>query len=220
MLIAVDDALEALAGRDPAKARLIEMRYFGGLTAEESAEGYRNDGCGRAPGVARRPGLAAARLVAKAPSEEQILKRGRYPARRFRTITEGSERQNGNPLSQPCNRDPFRMNSGNASRRSFGRPRSFPPEQQAAMVAAVTATDPAVGAEVESLLRADRAGRDEDLPVAAAIGSEVQELLNDSRILVLEITGSSGRSATAAWARSIWASGTTNTIASRSPSRS
>lgn len=38
MLIAVDDALDAMAGWDPVKARLIEMRYFGGLTAEESAE--------------------------------------------------------------------------------------------------------------------------------------------------------------------------------------
>jgi RNA polymerase sigma-70 factor, ECF subfamily len=38
MLIAIDDALHALAQRDPCKARLIEMRYFGGLTAEESAE--------------------------------------------------------------------------------------------------------------------------------------------------------------------------------------
>src|SRR5215469_1950475 len=33
MLIAIDDALQALAQRDACKARLIEMRYFGGLTA-------------------------------------------------------------------------------------------------------------------------------------------------------------------------------------------
>jgi RNA polymerase sigma factor (TIGR02999 family) len=38
MLVAVDDALQELARKDPAKARLIEMRFFGGLTAEESAE--------------------------------------------------------------------------------------------------------------------------------------------------------------------------------------
>jgi RNA polymerase sigma-70 factor, ECF subfamily len=38
MLIAIDDALQALAQFDASKARLIEMRYFGGLTAEESAE--------------------------------------------------------------------------------------------------------------------------------------------------------------------------------------
>jgi RNA polymerase sigma factor (TIGR02999 family) len=38
MLVAVDDALQELARKDPIKARLIEMRFFGGLTAEESAE--------------------------------------------------------------------------------------------------------------------------------------------------------------------------------------
>jgi RNA polymerase sigma factor (TIGR02999 family) len=38
MLIAIDDALGELARQDAVKARLIEMRFFGGLTAEESAE--------------------------------------------------------------------------------------------------------------------------------------------------------------------------------------
>lgn len=38
MLLAIDDALQELARKDPIKARLIEMRFFGGLTAEESAE--------------------------------------------------------------------------------------------------------------------------------------------------------------------------------------
>jgi RNA polymerase sigma factor (TIGR02999 family) len=37
-LIALDDALAALAAEDERLARLIEMRYFGGMTAEESAE--------------------------------------------------------------------------------------------------------------------------------------------------------------------------------------
>jgi len=37
-LIAVDDALQALEQKDPGKAKLIEMRFFGGLTAEESAD--------------------------------------------------------------------------------------------------------------------------------------------------------------------------------------
>jgi RNA polymerase sigma factor (TIGR02999 family) len=37
-IIAVDDALQALEKRDPRKAKLIEMRFFGGLTAEESAD--------------------------------------------------------------------------------------------------------------------------------------------------------------------------------------
>jgi RNA polymerase sigma factor (TIGR02999 family) len=37
-MIAVDDALTQLAKKDPLKARLIEMRFFGGMTAEDSAE--------------------------------------------------------------------------------------------------------------------------------------------------------------------------------------
>jgi RNA polymerase sigma factor (TIGR02999 family) len=38
ILIAIDDALRELARTDATKARLIEMRFFAGLTAEESAE--------------------------------------------------------------------------------------------------------------------------------------------------------------------------------------
>jgi len=37
-LIAVDDALQALEVHDAQKARLIEMRFFAGMTAEETAE--------------------------------------------------------------------------------------------------------------------------------------------------------------------------------------
>jgi RNA polymerase sigma factor (TIGR02999 family) len=36
-LLAIDEALERLARTDPLKVQLIEMRYFGGMTAEESA---------------------------------------------------------------------------------------------------------------------------------------------------------------------------------------
>jgi RNA polymerase sigma-70 factor, ECF subfamily len=36
-LVALDDALSALALDDPQKARLVELRFFGGLTAEESS---------------------------------------------------------------------------------------------------------------------------------------------------------------------------------------
>ena len=37
-LIALDDALKALAVFDPQKARIVELRYFGGLSIEETAE--------------------------------------------------------------------------------------------------------------------------------------------------------------------------------------
>jgi len=36
-LLAMNNALEELEKRDPLKARIIEMRYFGGMTAEESS---------------------------------------------------------------------------------------------------------------------------------------------------------------------------------------
>lgn len=37
-LVALDDALEALAQFDPRKAKVVELRYFAGLTPEETAE--------------------------------------------------------------------------------------------------------------------------------------------------------------------------------------
>jgi RNA polymerase sigma factor (TIGR02999 family) len=37
-LVALDDALTLLAERDARKAQIVEMRFFGGLTVEESAE--------------------------------------------------------------------------------------------------------------------------------------------------------------------------------------
>jgi RNA polymerase sigma factor (TIGR02999 family) len=37
-VIKLDDALEALAALDSRKSRVVEMRFFGGLTAEEAAE--------------------------------------------------------------------------------------------------------------------------------------------------------------------------------------
>jgi RNA polymerase sigma factor (TIGR02999 family) len=37
-LLALDEALERLAAKDPEKARLVELRYFAGLTGEQAAE--------------------------------------------------------------------------------------------------------------------------------------------------------------------------------------
>ena len=37
-LVALDDALEALAKHDERKSRVIEMRFFGGLSVKETAE--------------------------------------------------------------------------------------------------------------------------------------------------------------------------------------
>ena len=37
-MIAIDDALKALAEVDPRKSRVVELRFFGGLSVEETAE--------------------------------------------------------------------------------------------------------------------------------------------------------------------------------------
>jgi RNA polymerase sigma factor (sigma-70 family) len=37
-LIALDDALQRLAAIDPRKSRVVELRFFGGLSIEEAAE--------------------------------------------------------------------------------------------------------------------------------------------------------------------------------------
>jgi len=37
-LVALDDALQSLARADAQQSRIVELRYFGGLTIEETAE--------------------------------------------------------------------------------------------------------------------------------------------------------------------------------------
>jgi DNA-directed RNA polymerase specialized sigma24 family protein len=37
-LVAVDGALDELAAEDPRRARLVELRFFGGLSMEDTAE--------------------------------------------------------------------------------------------------------------------------------------------------------------------------------------
>jgi RNA polymerase sigma factor (sigma-70 family) len=37
-VLALDTALEKLAALDPQQAKIVELRYFGGLTVEEAAE--------------------------------------------------------------------------------------------------------------------------------------------------------------------------------------
>ena len=37
-LIALDESMQALGAMDPQKARVVELRYFGGLSVEETAE--------------------------------------------------------------------------------------------------------------------------------------------------------------------------------------
>ncbi len=58
-LVSLDEALDALAQLDPRKARVVEMRFFGGLTVEETAEVLKIS----APSVLRDWKLARAWLM-------------------------------------------------------------------------------------------------------------------------------------------------------------
>ena len=58
-LIALDEALDSLARLDPRKARVVEMRFFAGLSVEETAEVLKIS----APSVLRDWKLARAWLM-------------------------------------------------------------------------------------------------------------------------------------------------------------
>ena len=59
-LIALDEALDRLAAIDPEQARLVELRFFGGLTVEETAEAM-----GISPATVKRHWTVAVRWLAR-----------------------------------------------------------------------------------------------------------------------------------------------------------
>jgi RNA polymerase sigma-70 factor (ECF subfamily) len=65
-VLAIDEALSSLAALDPRKVRVVEMRYFGGLSLEETAEAL-----GISPETAKRDWRAAKAylLAALSPGE-------------------------------------------------------------------------------------------------------------------------------------------------------
>jgi len=64
-LVALDDALAALANFDPQQSRIVELRFFGGLTIEETSEVV-----GISPATVKRDwGLAKAWLKREITSE-------------------------------------------------------------------------------------------------------------------------------------------------------
>ena len=62
---AIDAALHELAALDARQAQIVEMRYFGGLTIEETAQAAGDLGRHREARVDARARLAAARAVAQ-----------------------------------------------------------------------------------------------------------------------------------------------------------
>ena len=80
-LLALDEALTALAARDPLKAELVKLRYFAGLSVEEAAACL-----GISPVTAKRHwAVARARLYAALADDD----------------AEGSERNNSRPSDTP-----------------------------------------------------------------------------------------------------------------------
>ena len=59
IVIGVDHALDSLAREDESKARLVEMRFFAGLSCGGDLGNHRNAGARRAPRAAQRSSLAA-----------------------------------------------------------------------------------------------------------------------------------------------------------------
>jgi hypothetical protein len=84
-LVALDDALQGLAAFDERKALVIELRYFGGLSVEETAEaqGISVATVGRETRYALS--VAAAGIVAPVKAGD----RGSCPRSRFAAITIG-----------------------------------------------------------------------------------------------------------------------------------
>ena len=76
-IVRLDEALEEMAKFDPRKAQVVEMRYFGGLTADEVASVL----CVSAQSVNRDWSLAKAWLVREMTRQE----RG-SPLRRIDTL--------------------------------------------------------------------------------------------------------------------------------------
>ena len=66
-LVSLDDALNALAEADPQQSRIVELRYFGGLTIEETA-----DVLGISPATIKRDWV-----VAKAFLKREMLRNTR-----------------------------------------------------------------------------------------------------------------------------------------------
>ncbi len=61
-LVALDDALSELAAVDPRKSEVVELRFFGGLSIEETAEGDEDFSRHRSARVASSKSLAATRF--------------------------------------------------------------------------------------------------------------------------------------------------------------
>ena len=160
-LVALDDALEALAVVDQRKSQVVEMRFFGGLSVEETAE----------PPCVRRTVIATGRwpgLVAAGTQEEQA---GMSDASRLTVATGLRDRADASraarraccvpgtkpaPATRRCAAKSSRCWRMGASASGF-------PDRAAADIAAKLMTEHAVGRAADWVLpRLVAAGRGRD----------------------------------------------------------
>ena len=126
-IVALDDALQALAKEDPRKARAVELRFFGGLSIEETAEVL-----GISVQTVRRDWNFAQAWLARAIGRRNtIATRDPRPRRRVRLLsTAGYDPDHGQARELTC----FQFRSGELMGRiGLGDPGAL---QNAAVVAA------------------------------------------------------------------------------------
>ena len=72
-LLALDDALKRLSAMDPRKAQVVELRYFGGLNIQETAEVIKVSAADGTAGVEDGKGLASPRDQGRLSDEARAL---------------------------------------------------------------------------------------------------------------------------------------------------
>ena len=159
--VALDDALEALAKFDERKSRVVELRFFGGLTVEETAsvvEGVARNGDAR---------LAAGEGVAAARDARRSLTR-RLNARRRPGAVTPERRATGGSAAMVLAADPHTLRQ-HAVHATLGEIltsqfrsglRDGHPQNRRSAADADTAVGPGVGVVVELRRRARRIGPD------------------------------------------------------------
>ncbi len=144
----------------PRKAKLIEMRFFGGLTAEESADVLGSSSREGSRRTARRPGMAEAGSRSPADWGEMIFKNA------LPLYADISESPSGHPMLRE---------KWDQAQRLFLAAADLAPSEQALFLNKCCAGDRELRAEVDSLIQADSGSAEY---IAAAVESEASRLFD------------------------------------------
>ena len=146
-LVVLDQALEELAELDPGKARVVELRFFGGLSLEETAETL-----GVSPSTVGREWRMARAWLRRSIVAEDAGRRAKSP-RRGRA-TEPRDSLDGRPAQGAAESRPsaWRPSAGSGSNSLFQAALDLPPADRAAYLREACEGDAALRREVESLI--------------------------------------------------------------------